>query len=62
LKVTAFRVDHGAVEPAFGYRIDYGPRSVVISGDTKFSPKLVEFASGADVLIHHVWVVRRELF
>ena len=32
MKVTAFEVDHGAVKPAFGYRIDFGGRSVVLSG------------------------------
>jgi ribonuclease Z len=56
VKVTAFDVEHGAVSqiPAFGYRIDYGGRSVVISGDTRPSENLVRFAKGADVLIHEV--------
>ncbi len=35
LKVTAIRVDHGPVKPAYGYRFDYAGRSVTISGDTK---------------------------
>src|SRR4030095_15292310 len=35
VKVTAFLVDHGPVKPAFGYRVDYRGRSVVMSGDTK---------------------------
>ena len=55
VKVTAFNVDHGVSRiPAFGYRIDYGGRSVVISGDTRPSENLVQFAKGADVLIHEV--------
>ena len=54
VKVTAFLVDHGLVKPAFGYRVDYGGHSVVLSGDTKPSDNLVKFASGADVLIHEV--------
>jgi ribonuclease Z len=55
VKVTAFNVDHGVSQiPAFGYRIDYGGRSVVISGDTRPSENLVRFAKGADVLIHEV--------
>ena len=54
LKVTAFTVDHGEAKPAFGYRVDYGPRSVVISGDTTYSSNLVEWAKGADVVIHEV--------
>ena len=54
VKVTAFLVDHGVTKPAFGYRVDYGRHSVVISGDTKPSDNLVKFAQGVDVLIHEV--------
>ena len=54
VKVTAFRVDHAPVSPAFGYRIDYRGRSVVLSGDTKPSDNLVKFSQGVDVLIHEV--------
>jgi ribonuclease Z len=54
VKVTAFLVDHGPVQPAFGYRIDYRGRSVALSGDTRVSENLVRFAHGVDVLIHEV--------
>src|SRR5262245_46235806 len=50
--VTAFAVAHDPVKPAFGYRFDYGGRSVVVSGDTAPSPNLVAQARGADVLVH----------
>ncbi|MGA8218179.1 MAG: MBL fold metallo-hydrolase [Solirubrobacterales bacterium] len=52
LRITAFEVDHSPAEPAVGYRFDYGGRSVVISGDTNYSPALVRAAEGADLLIH----------
>ena len=52
LKVTAFLVDHGVVQPAFGYRVDYRGRSVVLSGDTRASENLVRHAQGVDVLVH----------
>ena len=52
LTVTAFLVDHGLVQPAFGYRVDYRGRSVVLSGDTRVSQNLISHAQGADVLIH----------
>jgi ribonuclease Z len=52
--VTAFLVDHGAVRPAFGYRVDYRGRSVALSGDTRVSENLVGHARGVDVLIHEV--------
>jgi ribonuclease Z len=52
VKITVIVVDHAPVEPAFGYRIDYKGRSVVISGDTKYSDELVAAAKDADVLLH----------
>jgi ribonuclease Z len=54
-RVSAFLVDHGAVKPAFGYRVDSGGHSVVVSGDTKFCQNLVDFAKDADCLIHAAW-------
>jgi ribonuclease Z len=52
LTITAIRVAHDPISPAFGYRFDYKDRSVVISGDTKAWPPLGVAAKGADVLIH----------
>jgi len=54
LKITAFEVDHSPVWPAFGYRVDYGGRSVVLSGDTRVSQNLVRHAQGVDLLVHEV--------
>jgi len=63
VKVTAFDVDHGpgGIKPAFGYRIDYGGRSVVISGDTHGNENLIRFAKGADVVVHEVAMAKDEL-
>jgi len=55
VKVTAFEVDHAPVRPAFGYRIDHAGRSVVLSGDTRPSEKLVRYAQGVDLLVHEVF-------
>jgi ribonuclease Z len=55
VKVTAFEVDHAPVTPAFGYRIDYAGRSVVLSGDTRVSENLIRHAQGVDVLVHEVF-------
>ena len=52
LKITAFSVSHAPVEPAFGYRVDYKGRSVVISGDTIYDPNLVAVSEGVDILFH----------
>lgn len=54
VKITAFDVDHAPVKPAFGYRIDYAGRSVVLSGDTRLSENLIRHAEGVDLLVHEV--------
>ena len=51
-KVTSALVDHETVAPAFAYRFDTPGRSIVISGDTRYSDALVALAKGADLLIH----------
>jgi ribonuclease Z len=52
LTVTAIRVAHDPVTPAYAYRFDYKGRSVVVSGDTRPWPPLADASRGADVLIH----------
>jgi len=52
LKVFAFVVEHAPVEPAFGFRIEYKGRSVVVSGDTRACENMVLQSQGADLLIH----------
>ena len=56
VKVIAFKVDHHPDIPAFGYRIEYGGHSVVLSGDTRYSENLIRFAKGTDLLVHEVIV------
>ncbi len=52
LKISAFLVNHDPVEPAYGYRIEYGGRAAVVSGDTARVQNMVRFSKGADVLVH----------
>jgi ribonuclease Z len=52
IEVSAFPVDHAPVRPAYGYRISYGGRDVVISGDTAYFEPLADYARDADMLIH----------
>jgi ribonuclease Z len=66
LTVSAIAVDHRPAAPALAYRFDAGGRSVVVSGDTKADPNLVDFARGADVLVHeaqanHVVAILRQV-
>lgn len=52
LTITAMRVQHAPVEPAFGYRIDYKDRSVSISGDTIYDPGIIAASKDVDVMLH----------
>ena len=54
LRIAAFLVEHEPIAPAVGYRIDYGGRSVVVSGDTIRSANLEAESQGVDVLVHEV--------
>lgn len=57
VRVTAALVDHPPVTPALAYRFDTADRSIVISGDTAYSDRLVQLAKGADVLVHEALYV-----
>jgi ribonuclease Z len=58
IKVSAFKVDHGGEDlPAYGYRVDFGGRSAVLSGDTTFNENLIQHSQGADVIVHEVTAV-----
>jgi ribonuclease Z len=62
VRVTAFEVDHGVeIKPAYGYRIDYQGRSVLISGDTRFSENLIRNGAGVDLLVHAIAGSKPEL-
>ena len=51
VRVTAFRVEHPPVEPAYGYRFDAAGKSIVISGDMRPNRNLVRYAKNADILV-----------
>ncbi len=59
-RVTAFVVDHGPMDPAYGYRIESGARVVVISGATTYSENLIQNARRASVIIHEVMAVDKD--
>jgi len=54
VRVSAFPVEHQDGNPAFGFRIEYHGRLVVLSGDTTYTQSLVDAARGADVLVQNV--------
>jgi ribonuclease Z len=55
VKVSAFSVPHADWKYAFGYRIETPDRTIVLSGDTRYYPKIAEQCRGCDVLIHEVY-------
>ena len=59
VKVTAVRVPHGEWQYAFAYRVDARGRSIVISGDTRYSEALGRVSAGVDVLVHEVYAGTR---
>lgn len=61
VRVTAFKVPHDDIREAFGFRVDYKGRSVVISGDMAPNDNFLKYAQGADVVIHEVGAARPEL-
>jgi len=61
VRVSAFKVRHANIDDAFGFRVDYKGRSVVISGDMAPNENFIKHAKGADVVIHEVGVARPEL-
>lgn len=58
LGVDVIPVDHGPVRPAYGFHFHHGESRIVLSGDTAPCEALVEAASGADVLVHEVFIHR----
>jgi ribonuclease Z len=54
VKVTAFPVEHADGNPAFGYRVDWNGRRVVLSGDTTLNENVITRGTGADLIVHNV--------
>ena len=62
VKVIAFEVDHGdVIRPCYGYRIEYGGRVAVFSSDTRYNENVINYGTGADLLVHEVAMARPEL-
>jgi len=53
--VKAFLVNHGSWPEAYGFRFETPDRTIVISGDCRPSPSVIQNCNGCDVLIHEVY-------
>jgi len=52
LTISAFQIDHPDWPHAYGYKIEFNGKVIVISGDTRASDGIRTYAKGADILIH----------
>ena len=55
VRVVAFPVAHGGWTEAYGFRFEARDKVIVVSGDTTYDERMVEFARGADILVHEVY-------
>jgi len=55
ITVEAFRVPHGTWPNSWGFRFATPDKIIVLSGDSSPSEKIIEYATGADILIHEVY-------
>ncbi len=53
--ITAFAVQHGDWEHAYGYTFQTAQRRIVVSGDTVPNEEILRQCSGCDVLVHEVY-------
>lgn len=55
ITVRSIVVKHGSWPQAFGFAVDAGGRTIVISGDTSPTQSIIDACHGCDVLIHEVY-------
>jgi ribonuclease BN (tRNA processing enzyme) len=55
VRVIAIAVPHGDFPGAFAYRFEAKDKTIVVSGDTTYSEKLIQAAKGCDILVHEVY-------
>ena len=55
LTVTAFKVQHGQWENAFGFVFQTKDKKIVVSGDCTYSENLIKYAKDCDILVHEVY-------
>ena len=55
IKIEAIPVLHGSWKQAYGFVFSDGNKKIVISGDARPSPALIQAAEDADILVHEVY-------
>ena len=62
LSIKTFENDHGHIENSYGFKIKFGNKKIVYSGDTTYSKNVVENSKNADILIHEIMSVSEKIF
>jgi ribonuclease BN (tRNA processing enzyme) len=55
LAITVIEVDHPSGAPSYGMRLATGLKSLAFTGDTAWTPSVLELGRGADVYIMDCW-------
>jgi len=61
VRVTAIPVEHADGDPAFGYKIETGEGSVLLTGDCTYAGELARQAAHVDVVVSNVAAATPEL-
>ena len=56
LEIEPVLVDHSPIVPAYGFILRSGGMTAVLSGDTGVCDALIEAGTGADLLVHEVYI------
>ena len=54
INIRVMRNLHPPIRDSFALRFEWGNYSIVLSGDTAYTPEMIDFANQADLLIHEV--------
>lgn len=57
-RTTAWHFPADHITGASGWRVESDGKAIVFSGDTRYSPQLVEASQGVDLLIHEAFCVK----
>ena len=62
LSITPFKNDHGQVDNSYGFKINFGNKKIIYSGDTTYSENVINNSKNSDILIHEVISVSKKIY
>lgn len=61
LRVIAAEVIHGSGAPSYALRVECGAKSIVYTGDTEWTDRLIDLACGADLLVAESYYYEKKM-